>query len=291
MKKPLSKNQGKSVNWRRYTQLSTATTALVEGVNPSGTALAKTDVQANLAIYGDYVRHTDFFLNTQIENVRAESVSILAQQMGETCDELARDELANMTNVVYSNGAAENAVVEVVDRNDLDRALRALRNNKAVPFVPQVMPGQANDQGAIEPGYWATMHEDVAFDLRLVDGFQLASETKGATIAGEFGSYRGGLRFLSSPNGYTNASGGGSSTNVKNTTGTVNTYSIFIVGRDAVAEVDLGVGNGGVITHDFGSSGISDPLNLIMTVGWKKYYVAKILNNSFCEEVICAASL
>lgn len=292
MKKPLSKNQGKAVNWRRYNTPSVATTALVEGVNPTGHTKTKTDIQATLAIYGDYIRDTDFLLNTQIENLRAENVSLMAQQMGETFDALARDELANATTRVFANGAGESSVTDVVDRNDLDRTLRTLRQNLAVPFVPMLMPGQANGQGAIEPGYWCTMDEDVAFDLRLVDGFMLAAEyTRGGAVAGEFGGYRGGLRFLSSPNGYSNASGGGSSTNVKNTAGTVNTYSIFCVGRDAVAEVDLGIGNGGVITHDFGSAGTADPLDVVMTTGWKKYYVAKILNDNFMAEIVCAASL
>ena len=43
-KHTLGMRKGKTMIWRRYTNMSVATTALTEGVNPAGAAKAKTDM-------------------------------------------------------------------------------------------------------------------------------------------------------------------------------------------------------------------------------------------------------
>src|ERR1043165_8012354 len=48
------------IKFRRYTNLSAATTALTEGTTPAGSQLAKTDITATVAQYGDYVTLTDW---------------------------------------------------------------------------------------------------------------------------------------------------------------------------------------------------------------------------------------
>ena len=49
MEKPVPKNEGNLINFRRYGNLTAATTALTEGVTPDGSQLSKTDYQATLA--------------------------------------------------------------------------------------------------------------------------------------------------------------------------------------------------------------------------------------------------
>ncbi len=50
----LAQRKGKVMIFRRYTNLATATTALTEGVNPSGRAKAKADVAMTIAQFGDF---------------------------------------------------------------------------------------------------------------------------------------------------------------------------------------------------------------------------------------------
>ena len=58
-RRPLARKNGNTIKFRRYTNLSTATTPMAEGVNPPGQALAKTDLTATISFYGDFVHITD----------------------------------------------------------------------------------------------------------------------------------------------------------------------------------------------------------------------------------------
>lgn len=294
--KSLARRSGKTMIWRRYEALALATTALTEGENPAGRAKSKTDVSATIAPYGDFIEDSDMVLSTQPDPQTTENVELLGQQRGESFDQLYRDMYADATQIVYANGTSTVTVSEIVDKNDLDRLYRLLRNNKAKTFTPMVMASQNIGSGPIMPGYWAMCHEDVAFDLRHTADFLLVSEyaNKGGAIAGEFGSDKNGLRFLSSPNGYKLAGVTGTTiaaTDIKNTGGFADIYSIFAVGQQAVCGVSLAGGNGGIIRKDLGSAGTSDALNMKATVGWKQYDARKILNNNFLAKLLTGASV
>jgi N4-gp56 family major capsid protein len=139
-------------------------------------------------------------------------------------------------------------------------------------------------------------HEDMAFDLRHVDGFVLVSEypSRGGVLQGEFGADKNGIRFLSSSQGYVLAGATGTTiagTDLKNTGGFLDIYSLFIVGRAFGGGVTLAGDNGRVITKGLDSAGTSDPLEMRATVGWKKYDARAILNQSFIQEIQAGASL
>src|SRR3990167_1609150 len=70
------------IKFRRYGNLTAATTALTEGATPVGSQLSVTDVTSTLAQYGDFVTITDFVDMTTIENHRLEILNILGDQMG-----------------------------------------------------------------------------------------------------------------------------------------------------------------------------------------------------------------
>lgn len=241
------------------------------------------------------VTDSDMVIDTQRDPQTTENVELLGQQRGETFDELYRDMYTGATQIVYANGTSTLTVTDIVDRNDLDRLRRLLKNNKAKEFTPMIMASQNVGTGPVMPAYWAMCDEDVAFDLRHVPDFQLVSEyaRSGGVIAGEFGADKNGIRFMASPNGYVLAGASGvtaAGTDVKNTSSFVDVYSIFAVGQQAVAGVSLSGGNGGVIRKALGSGGTSDPLNMRATVGWKQYDARKILNQAFLAELQCCAS-
>jgi len=292
----LARRQGKTMIWRRYSALSLATTALTEGLNPEGRTKSKTDVAATIQQYGDFIEDTDMVIDTQPDAQSAENVELLGQQMGETFDQLYRDIFATATNIVYTSGTSTVTVDQIVDRNDLDRAYRLLRVNKARTFSPMIMAGQNVGTGPVMPSYWAMCDERVAFDLRHVEGFLLPSEyaQKTGVLAGEFGADKNGIRFLASPNGYYLAGASGTtiaSTTLKNTGGYADVYSIFICGQECVGGVNLGNGNGGVIRKALGSAGTADPLDMRQTIGWKKYDTRKVLNQDFMVEIQTGVSL
>jgi N4-gp56 family major capsid protein len=292
----LARRSGKTMIWRRYESLAVATAPLTEGNNPAGKAKTKTDVAATIKPYGDFIEDTDMVIDTQPDAHTAENVELLGQQMGESFDQLYRDLLNSATNIVYANGTSVVTVSSIVDKNDLERAYRLLRVNKARPFSPMVMAGQNVGTGPIMPSYWAMCDERVAHDLRHTDGFLLPSEyaSKTGVVAGEFGSDKNGIRFLASPNGYFTTGATGvtiAGTDLKNTGGFLDIYSIFIAGMEAVGGVNLAGGNGGVIKHALGTSGVYDALNMRQSVGWKKYDARAILNQSFLAQIYCGVSL
>jgi N4-gp56 family major capsid protein len=294
----LNRRSGKTMIWRRYDALSLATVALQEGTNPAGRAKTKTDVAATIAPYGDFIEDSDMVIDTQPDPHTTENVELLGQQMGETFDALYRDLLADATNIVYANGTSTVTVTEIIDRNDLDRAYRLLRVNKARPFSPMIMAGQNIGTGPVMPSYWGLCDERMAFDIRHVDGFLLTSEygsKNSGVLAGEFGADKNGIRFLSSPNGYwLPGATGVTATDVnglKKTSTFVDVYSLFIVGMEAVGGVNLANGNGGIIRKGLGSAGTADALNMRATVGWKKFDARKILNQNFLVEVQAGVSL
>lgn len=293
----LARKSGKVMIWRRYEPLALAPTPLSEGVAPSGKQKTKTDVAATIQPYGDYIEDTDMVIDTQPDPHTTENVELLGQQMGETFDQIYRNLYNSFTNVVFANGTSVATVTSIVDKNDLERAYRLLRVNKARPFSPMIMPGQNIGTGPVMESYWGMCDERLAFDLRHIDGFLLPSEygsSKGGVLAGEIGADKNGFRFLASPNGFftTGATGvTAAGTDLKNTGGFYDIYSLFLVGMEAVGGVNLANNNGGIIRKGMGSSGVFDPLDMRQTVGWKKFDARAILNQAFGVQVYTGVSL
>ena len=292
-KDTLGAMMGDTKIYRRFEALPLPTGPLTEGVNPGSRSKTRTDVKVTIMPYGDVIEDTSFYVHTQPEKVIAENVKLLGQQMGEYIDTLDRDNLANATSIVYRNGSATASVVDIINANTLERALRTLRNNRAMLTTPKIMPSQNQNTFPLGEGYWAVTHEDVIFDLYNVTGFRRPDEygMPVGVMKGEAGMYKTGLRFLRSPQGFVALGAGAASTTVKNTAGNADVYSIFCMGEEAVVNLRLDKGNGGVITHAFGTSGVYDPLDLRMTTGWYKLYGTGILNALFFVEIQTAASL
>ena len=293
---PLSRRSGKTMIWRRFEELAVATTPLSEGINPAGKAKTKTDVSATIAAFGDFIEDSDFLLSTQPDPHAIENVELLGEQTGRTMDQMYRDTWAGFTNTTFANGTSTVTVTQIIDRNDLDRAYRALMVRNALKFTPMIMASQNVGTSPIMASYWGMVHEDVAFDLRHLDGFVLVSEYAGhnGVMEGEFGADKNGVRFLSSSQGYVLAGATGvtaAATDIKNTGGFADIYSVFIVGRDFGGGVNLAGNNARVITQPLGSAGSGDPLEMRQTMGWKLYDARAILNQSFGQEIQTGASL
>ena len=293
---PLSRRSGKTMIWRRFAELAVATTPLTEAVNPAGKSKTKSDVSATIAAYGDYIEDSDMVISTQPDPHTTENVELLGEQMGRTFDQLYRDLMAGATNITYGNGTSTVTVTQIVDRNDLDRAYRDLSSRDAIKYAPAIMASSNVGTGPVSSAYWGMVHEDVAFDLRHLDGFLLTAEYAGKSgiLPGEFGADKNGIRFLSSSQGYVLAGASGTTvaaTNVQNTSSYADVYSIFVCGRDALGGVSLAADNGKIIRKSPESGGTSDALEQRQTVGWKKYDARAILNQSFFQEIQVCASL
>jgi len=303
-KKPLGSRNGKTVMFRRYTNLTAQTTALTEGVTPTPLAKAKTDVAITVAAYGAWIEDSDF-LSGSLPEGTLENVDLLAQNMGETMDILYMIMWSGGTNITYSNGSAITSVNTLPVYEDYNRALRSIRNNKARKLSPAVGPSQKVGTGSIMPGYWCLCSESAYYDIRAGSTFKgkfFLPENYGnsAALMGEGGALDIGIRFLPIPDadallGSLVAAGGGAADGdaavIAETSNVADVHRSVIIGEQAAGSVSLGIGNGGVLKKALGSAGGADPLDQRSTMGWKKYDGRGILNQAFIQLVESAVSL
>jgi N4-gp56 family major capsid protein len=135
-KRRIPKRGGKQVEFRRFSPLAAATTALTEGTPPSGSNMTVTTVVATVSQYGDYVKGSDIVETQAIDPVLDELNDIQADQGALTRDVLTREILAAGTNVLYANGAGSRGDVgsgDWFDLTELRRMERLLSRNKGRP--------------------------------------------------------------------------------------------------------------------------------------------------------------
>lgn len=160
-KKPIPKNNGKNIEFRKYDSLPKALVPLTEGVTPSGKKLSVSTVTATVAQYGDYVELSDILLLTAIDNNLVEATELLGSQAGRTLDTITREVLNGGTNVQYGANAVQaryNLVGgDATPANNhyltVDCIKRAVRTLK-VFNTPK-----------IDGNYVAIIHPDCSYDL------------------------------------------------------------------------------------------------------------------------------
>ena len=141
-KRPIPRNAGKTVKFRKYTPFEAATTPLTEGVTPDGHAITQTEISATVAQYGDYVRVTDLLDMTAVDPVISDSVELNADQAALTLDTVVREVMCAGTNVMYANGTsrADVAAGNILTTTLIRKAVRTLKKAKARPFYRNGKP-------------------------------------------------------------------------------------------------------------------------------------------------------
>jgi len=282
-----SKN-GTRTNFRRYSNLAVATTPLTEGITPSGSQLAVTDINATVVQYGDFVTLTDMVDVHGLDNTVAEATDILGYQMGQTLDQVWRDAIVpNLANTVLCSGdhttEATLDVSDVITVAYIKEAILQLKNQNAMKTTPMISSGTGVGSSAIRAAFWGIIHPDVIFDLEDLSGY-VSAENYASTkelAEGEVGAVKE-ARFVETTQGYINADGGAAA---------VDTYHTPIFGANAYGVVNVrGKGNAGVIVKPLGSAGSADPLDQRSTIAWKSSTVAKILNDAYAVSLVCAST-
>lgn len=292
-RRPLPKGNSKTVKFRRYTSLATATGALTEGTQPTPVALAKTDITADVVQYGNVVEITDMVDATNVESVLTETNELLGENAGESLDEIYRDTLVAGTTVQYANGSVRTAVNEILTGEMLDKLIRTLKRNNAQMHTEKVKAGTAVGTSPIRPAFWAIVHPDVEYTLEKIAGFKSTIEyaSQGPIAEGEIGAYKN-IRFVSTTKAKIWTDGGGDvASATKSTTGTkCDVYGILVFAKNAYGITELRGEALKTFFKDFGSAGTADTLNQKASSGWKATTVAKILNDNFMLRLEVAAA-
>lgn len=257
-KKPMPKNEGDTVQFRKFNSLDPATQPLTEGVTPAGKALSITTLTATVNQYGDYIETSDKISLVGIDPVVTESTELLGEQAGLTIDTVIRDILCAGTTVQYAGGRTSTDAItaaDVLTSTEVKKAARNLKKNNIAPFDGKY--------------YLGVIDAEQSYDLQNDPLWQDVSKYNGGTaiMDGEIGRI-GKVRFIETEN-----------LNVKQNASSIDVHCALIFGKDAYGVIDInGKSKPEIIVKGLGSSGTSDPLNQRATVGWKALFTAVRLN-------------
>jgi N4-gp56 family major capsid protein len=241
---------GSSIVFQIYNDMTKATTALSEQVDPDSVAIGTpTAVTVTLNEYGNAVLTTRKLQLMSLADVDPAIANIVAFNMADSIDEIVQTELRGGTNVIYASNASgtrATATTNVTGAHtlkaaDIRLAVAKLRAGKAVAR-----------KGSL---YWCAIHPEVSHDLRAETGsasWRLPHEyqSNDAIWAGEIGTFEGAY-FIESPRMY-NAADGGSSARV---------FRTILAGQQALAEAvaeepHVVIGN------------VTDKLMRLRPIGW-----------------------
>ena len=277
----IPRNHGTDViKFRQYGSLTAQTTALSEGVTPSGTQLSTTDITATVLDYGDYVTITDKVLRESRDPVLTEAAEVLGEQAGNSLDQLCRDVIAAGTTVQYASTATATDEVTAamkLTRAEVKEAVRTLRGANAKPVTHMINPSTGYNTVPVGMSYIGICSEDTGFDLDDATGWIPVEKypNKSNVMEMELGSLAN-VRFVWTTNAKVSTAGGADSNDVHYT---------LIFGKEAYAQTRISGEALKNIVKPLGSAGTADPLDQRTTSGWKATYVAKILNQNFIVRV------
>lgn len=289
---PLPSKSSVVAKFRRYQALPLATTALVEGVTPTGTKPTITDYEATISEYGDFIPYSGFMLDTHEDPILKEYGSLCVQQAAETAETIRYNVLKAGTSVGYANGSARTDVNTPISLAKQRTATAAMLRQRA-HYITEIVSSNANFRTEpIEAAFVGLVHPDVSSDIRNMPGF-IPTKQYGSVSPwpNEIGSVED-VRYVRSVLFTPFADGGGAKGAMRSTTGTsADVYPVLFISKDAYGIVPLKGANAmSLIAHNPGSSGTADPLNQRGTLGWKMAQTSVILNDLWLYRLEVAAT-
>jgi N4-gp56 family major capsid protein len=271
-KRRIPQGNSSTIKMRRYTNLSPALTPITEGVTPTAEALSKTDIQATLQTYGKLVVITDKLQLTVGDDIMHETTDLLAQNMAETLDLITRNIIiasASQVNAV-SGGNGNNPTEITLD--DIDDVVSTLAANNGRRFTPTVTATQDYGQTTVRPAYWGIFHPDIYRDIKAIPTY--ASREKyhqqGDLLQAETGA-TDDVRWVMTSFGF-------------KTEDATPIYKLPIMAQNSYGCIELDGEAARMFIRPFGYG--DDPLEQRMQMGWKSYYTARLLNDTWLE-ILC----
>ena len=282
-KRPIPKNGGKKIEFRKYASLPKAMAPLTEGVTPDGKKLNVSTIEAEVAQYGDYVCLSDVLDLTAIDNNVLEATKAIGRQAGLTLDTITRNVLQSGTNVFYCPPVDENGKVTGEQPDDRSKLTAACK--LTVDVVKRVVAMlKAANAPKINGSYVCILHPYAAYDLMADPRWEEMHKycKPEEMYEGEIGKVAG-VRFVES-------------SEAAIYTGTENdcpeglaVFAPLFLAADAYGITDVTGGGLQTIIKQLGSAGTADPLNQRSTVGWKAMKTAEILLESYMCRVECCS--
>lgn len=139
-KRPIPRNEGKTVQFRKYNLFTpdTVSTKLTEAVTPPAQILSMTSINATVEQYGAYVLVSDLLDLTALDPIIRDAAELLGEQMGTVIDWLTRDAMIEGASKQYAGGKTGKDGLTKADSKmtiaESRKAVRTLKKVKARPF-------------------------------------------------------------------------------------------------------------------------------------------------------------
>ena len=272
-----------TIKFRRYSNLTAATTPLSEGITPTGSQLTTTDITASINQYGDFITITDIVSFETPDPVLMEASEIMGDQSGDTLDQVCRDILAAGTSAVYANSQTQTsgvAATNILTEADLKQCVLNLKNNKCRKMTTMIDPSTGYNTTPIPACYIAIIHPNITKTLKGFSTFTPVQKypNQNGVMEGEVGSYDE-IRFVETTNAKVKTGAGAAGIDV---------YCTLIFGSNAYGITRISGEALKNIVKPLGSGGTNDPLDQRATSGWKATFTARILNDAFMQRLECA---
>jgi len=290
--KPMPKNKGEVIKWRRPIPLPLATTPLVEGVTPAGTQFRYEDIQATLQEYGDWMPLTNKVVDLHEDPVGSDMSRMAGEQAASTIEALTWGVVRAGTNAIFANGAARNAVNTTISLSMVRKAVRILQANKARRITSILDSSPRYNTVNVEASYVAVAHTDMEGNIRKLPGFKSIADygNRKPIVPEELGSVEN-IRFICSPEFHPFRDAGGTKGLMLSTTGTAaDVYPVLVMGAHAYGVVALkGLGAIKPMVRQPGKPDSNDPMGRNGSVAWNTWFASKILNDAWIVRLECAA--
>ena len=281
-KRPIPKNGGKQIQFRKYASLPKAMTPLTEGVTPNGRKMTATAVTATVSQYGDYVCLSDVLDLTAIDNNILEATKAVGRQAGLTLDTITRNVLQSGTNVYYCpKVAADGTLTPVTDRSGLDGS--CVLTVDVVKKVAAML--KASNAPKFGGDYVCILHPYVAYDIMSDPRWEEMHKycKPENQFEGEIGRIAG-VRFIETSEAavYTGTE--------NDCPANLAVFGCLFIANGAYGVTEVTGGGLQTIIKQLGSAGTADPLNQRSTVGWKAMQTAEILQQAYLYRVECCSA-
>jgi len=293
-------NKGQTVKFRRMVPYSAVTSPLVEGVTPAVGATTVEDVTVTLLQWGDLHGLTDVIQDTHEDPILDKMMMLSGQQASATFEQIIYNVVKGGTAVAYANGAARTDVNTAITLNKQRAVVRTLQANKAKKITSILSPSPNIGTVPVEAAYVAVGHTDLGPDIRGLAGFTPVAEygSMKPICAEEIGAVEE-VRYILTPDLEPWADAGGAKGSMMSTTGTsADVYPVLYFGQEAfgctpLKNQKIGSGNNMVVEPTVlnpGTKTKDDPLGQRGYVGWKAWFNAVRLNETWMKRLECAAT-
>lgn len=286
--RPLPRNSGTRINFRRYESLSVNTTPLTEGVTPTGKKPTITDIYATVKQYGDFIFFSDWVDMVGLDNTLMEFTDLLGDQMGLTSDTLDRDVMVAGTSVRYANGvSARGSIVADLAESDVKSAIRTLESGDAKKLKSMVVGGAKIGTRPVATTFRCIAHTDCRQSWEALPGFTKIEDyaSHKNTSDEEIGTYRNVAVELTSQGKMWESAGGTPGTLKSTDSSSADIYASLVLAKNAYGITPLQRSSIKNIVKKADSGGAENPLNQRGSSGWKMAKTTKILNDDFMVRI------